>query len=231
MLKQQRLDSLSDGIFAIVMTLLVLEIRVPELRAAVSENDLVYALIETLPLVVSYFLSFTLLYVYWRGQHYISSVFAHNLDSRLTSINAIFLLLIGLVPFSTHFLGLYAFSQTAIILYGVHMLLISLALLWMRVHVRDSADIENEPIDKKTDARGMMRIVMPGAMAILAIALSFVNTLLSVALFMVAIYFNLATSNAHWLNNFFDWVSREFLQRPLRKKKGAAVKKKKVVKK
>ncbi len=223
MLKQQRLDSLSDGIFAIVMTLLVLEIRVPEIINP-TETDLLHSLLESFPLLISYFLSFTLLYVYWRGQHYIASVFAHNLDNRLTSINAVFLLLVGLVPFSTHFLGLYNFHQTAIILYGGHMFLISLTLLWMRVHVRDSADIENEPIDKKSDARGMMRIVMPGVMAAVAIGLSFVNIILSLGLFVLAIYFNLSTSNARWLNKFFDWINRKFINKPRKRLKKAFTK-------
>lgn len=229
MLKQQRLDALSDGIFAIVMTLLVLEIKVPELVGSFSEKMLVHSLAEAAPLLISYVLSFTLLYVYWRGQHYISSVFAHNLDNRLTTINALFLLLIGLVPFSTHFLGLYSFSQTAIILYGIHTLLISLTLLWMRIHVRDSEEIETEPIDKKTDARGMMRIVMPGAMALLAIVLSFVNTFLSLLLFVIAIYFNLATSNAHWMHDFFHWVNEEFINMPKKKKTPAPQKARKKV--
>jgi uncharacterized membrane protein len=219
MLKQQRLDNLSDGIFAIVMTLLVLEIKVPELVHSVSENTLVHSLIDSLPLLISYFLSFTLLYVYWRGQHYISSVFAHNLDNRLTSINAVFLLLIGLVPFSTHFLGLYTFSQTAIILYGAHMLLISITLLWMRVHVRDSKEIENEPIDKKTDSRGMMRIVMPGVMALLAIAFSFLNTFLSLIIFAAAIFFNLSNSDAKWLNNIFDHITHNIINKKYLKRK------------
>jgi uncharacterized membrane protein len=218
MLKQQRLDALSDGIFAIVMTLLVLEIRVPELISVATESDLLHSLIETLPLLFIYATSFTLLYVYWRGQHYIASVFAHNLDNRLTSINAIFLLLIGLVPFSTHFLGLYLFSQVAIVLYGLHMLLISATLLWMRVHVRDSDDIENEKIDKKSDARGMIRIVMPGVMALVAIGLSFVNIMLSLFLFSVAIYFNLATSNARWLDRFFDWINKNFINKKRKRK-------------
>ncbi len=226
MLKQQRLDSLSDGIFSIVMTLLVLELKVPAITESLTEGHLLSSLIEIIPLLLIYFVSFTLLYVYWRGQHYIASVFAHNLDNRLTSINAIFLMLIGLVPFSTHFLGLYLFSQTAIIVYGFHMLLLSATLLWMRIHVRDSADIENEPIDKKSDARGMMRIVMPGAMAIIAILLSFINTMFSLLLFLVAIYFNLASSNAHWLNNIFDKINVKFMSKPKQKQSQKKIAKK-----
>jgi len=97
------------------------------------------------------------------------------------------------------------------------MLMISVTLLWMRVHVRDSSDIESDPIDKRSDARGMIRIVMPGVMAIVAIALSFVNVLLSLSLFVIAIYFNLATSNAHWLDRFFDWVNSKFINKPRKK--------------
>ena len=60
-MKQSRLDQLSDGIFAIVMTILVFEIRVPEFMGIVSEQTLIRSLIVLSPLLLSYLLSFSLL--------------------------------------------------------------------------------------------------------------------------------------------------------------------------
>lgn len=195
MLKQSRLDALADGIFAIVMTLLVIELRIPEIYQYATETELSHFLIENLPLFISYMLSFTLLFVYWRAHHYIASVLARNLDQRLAAINAFFLMLIALVPFSTHFLGAFSYSQIAIIFYGGNMVLISLTLLWMRLYIRDSQTIDNMPVDHDSEVRGMMRIIMPALMAAAAIGLSFINTRWSLLLFLTAIFFNLSDSS------------------------------------
>jgi uncharacterized membrane protein len=195
MLKQSRLDALADGIFAIVMTLLVIELRIPEIYQHATETELGHFLLDNLPLFISYMLSFTLLFVYWRAHHYIASVLARNLDQRLAAINAFFLMLVALVPFSTHFLGEFSYSQTAIIFYGGNMILISLTLLWMRLYIRDSQTIDDVKVDHASEVRGMMRIVMPAVMATVAIGLSFINTNWSLLLFLVAIFFNLSDSS------------------------------------
>ena len=207
MLKQQRLDQLSDGIFAIVMTLLVFELRVPELYQYATETNLVSFLINSIPALITFAFSFTLLFVYWRGHHYIASVYAHNIDQRLSAINAVFLMLIALVPFSSQFLGTYTFSQTAIIVYAVHMILISLTLFWMRMYIRNSKTIENEVLDHDTEVRGIMRIIMPACMAAVAIGLSFINPILSLALFFCAIFFNLASGSTKSLHFIFKRIT------------------------
>ncbi len=195
MLKQSRLDALADGIFAIVMTLLVLEIRIPEIFQYATETELTSFLIENLPLFISYMLSFTLLFVYWRAHHYIASILARNIDQQLAAINAFFLMLIALVPFSTHFIGAFSYSQIAIIFYGGNMILISMTLLWMRLYIRDSKNIDNIEVGHDSEVRGMMRIVMPAVMAVGAIGLSFINTNFSLLLFLIAIFFNLSDSS------------------------------------
>ncbi len=127
-MKQTRLDQLADGIFAIVMTLLVLEIRVPIIDGPLTNAAVLEALISVMPLFLSYLLSFMLLFTYWRGHHYIASVLAKNTDNTLTTINAFFFLFVGLDPFSTLLLGKYAESQAVIIIYGVHIIIIGLLL-------------------------------------------------------------------------------------------------------
>lgn len=211
MLKQSRLDALADGIFAIVMTLLVLEIRIPEVITRATEHDLWLFFIHEFPLFISYTLSFTLLFVYWRGHHYIASVLARTVDNRLANINAVFLLLVGLVPFSTHFLGSFNYSQTAIIFYGINMICISLTLFWMRLYIRNATNIETIDIDHDTEIRGMMRIIMPMLMACAAIVLSFVNTYYSLALFSIAIFFNLSDSSAKHLVSIFRFFTHRVL--------------------
>lgn len=191
-MKQTRLDQLADGIFAIVMTLLVLEIRVPIIDGPLTNAAVLEALISVMPLFLSYLLSFMLLFTYWRGHHYIASVLAKNIDNTLTTINAFFFLFVGLVPFSTLLLGKYAESQAVIIIYGVHIIIIGLLLYWMRQYVIASPTIRNTEMDHTQLRHGTVRILFPVITAILAIVISFVNTELSLFLFTLAILFNLS---------------------------------------
>lgn len=203
-LKQSRLDELSDGIFAIVMTLLVLEIRIPELSGTPENIDLIISLFEIIPNLLSYLLSFALLFTYWRAHHYIVSVYAKNIDSKLTNINALFFFLIGLVPFSSQLLGRYSNTQAAVALFGVHMILISLCILWMRSYVLNDPAINNPRVSKKELQNGNIRTLLPLFSALIAIIVSFYNIKISLAFYTFAILFNLSHTSTQIVHNVVD---------------------------
>ncbi|MEI6553763.1 MAG: TMEM175 family protein, partial [bacterium] len=92
-MKQQRLDGLADGIFAIVMTFLAFEIKVPVMPDFVDEATLFMALKDLLPILLSFLMSFALLFTYWRAHHYITSVYSKTLTVYLACYNALFFLL------------------------------------------------------------------------------------------------------------------------------------------
>lgn len=199
-MKQARLDQLADGIFAIVMTLLVIEIHVPEIVGVLS-NETVFASLGSLtPIFASYFLSFMLLFTYWRGHHFIASVLAQTIDTKLTTINAFFLLFVALVPFSTVLLATYGATQAAIAIYGLHIIVLGLLLYWMRQYVLASPTIENTAVDYLQLRHGTVRILFPVFTAGCAMLISFINTDLSLALFTLAIVFNLSGSSTRMID-------------------------------
>lgn len=208
-IKQSRLDELSDGIFAIVMTLLVLEIQVPELSGIPDNIDLVVALFEVVPNFLSYLLSFALLFTYWRAHHYIVSVYAKNVDSKLTNINALFFLLIGLVPFSSQLLGRYSETQVAVVIFGIHMILISLCILWMRSYVINAPGIKNPRVTKTELHNGTIRTLLPLFSALVAIFVSFYNIKISLAFYTFAIIFNLSHSSTQIVQQVVDLATGE----------------------
>ena len=177
------------------MTLLVLEIRVPELRGIPDNVDLLFSLIQIIPNFLSYLLSFALLFTYWRAHHYIVSVYAKNIDSKLTNINALFFLLIGLVPFSSQLLGQYSNTQIAVVIFGVHMVLISLCILWMRTYVLSADGIKNPRVTKSESQNGKIRTLLPLFSALIAIVVSFFSIKISLAFYTFAILFNLSHSS------------------------------------
>lgn len=188
-----RLDQLSDGIFAIVMTILVFEIKVPATWGPIDNIGLWLEVKNLLPVFLSYVLSFTLLFTYWRAHHFFISIYAKNIDSMLTNINALFFMLISLVPFSAGFLGQYSKNELAVIIFGVHTILIGLTLYWMRRYVLYSPHIQNPEITKREIRGSTVRTLAPVVFAIIAIPLSFFSIKIAFALFTLAVIFNLSS--------------------------------------
>ena len=203
-MKQARLDQLADGIFAIVMTILVFDIRIPEFSGVVDDQMLVNALIDLAPTFLSYILSFSLLFTYWRSHHFIESVLAKNIDLRFSNLNAIFFFFVALVPFSAHFLGNYSYSQSAIISFAVNIILIGLSLYSMRQYVLNSANIQNATITITENEHANMRILFPVGAAVCAIVVSLYNTDFAIALFTLAILFNLLKNSTRHTFIFID---------------------------
>lgn len=191
-MKQSRLDQLADGIFAIVMTLLVFEIRVPEFTGFVSERLLAQSLATLFPLFMSYLLAFALLFTYWRSHHFIASVYAKTIDIKLTNINAIFFFFVALIPFSAHFLGNYSMFQVPVLVFALNVIFIGMSLYAMRKYVEHSKNIEKIEITMTENMHAYTRILFPVFCAAVAILISIIDTTLALFLFTIGILFNLS---------------------------------------
>ena len=201
-----RLDQLSDGIFAIVMTILVFDIRIPVLVDSVDNAELWLEIVRMLPLFLSYLLSFAILFTYWRAHHFFVSVYAKNIDATLTNINALFFMLISLIPFSASILGEFSKNELAIVIFGVHTVLIGLCLYWMRSYVFYSEHIKNPEITKREIRGSTIRTLVPVFCALVAIPLSFLSIKLSLTLFTIAVIFNIS----HYSTRLVEKVLQPF---------------------
>ncbi len=208
-MKQARLDQLADSIFAIVMTILVFEIRIPDYVGVVNEQTLLQSLFDLYPVFLSYLLSFSLLFTYWRSHHFIESILAKNIDTKFSNLNAVFFFFVALVPFSSHFLGKYSYSETAIIFFALNIILIGLSLFVMRQYVIRSKTIENASFTKTENEHANMRILFPVGAAIVAIFVSFFSSNFAILLFTLAILFNLLEKSTHHTFYFIDFFRKK----------------------
>ncbi len=202
-MKHTRLDELSDGIFAIVMTILVFEIKVPYFFTDPTNLELWEEIVKLLPSFLSYLLSFALLFTYWRAHHFFISIYAKNIDSRLANINALFFMLISLAPFSTNLLGNYNQNELAVSIFAIHIILIGLTLYWMRKYVLYSDHIKNPEISDREIHGSTIRTLVPVVISIIAIPLSFLSTELSLTLFTFAVIFNLSHYSTRLVERIF----------------------------
>jgi uncharacterized membrane protein len=201
-----RLDQLSDSIFAIVMTILVFQIRVPAIWGPIDNAGLWLEIKKLFPLLLSYVLSFALLFTYWRAHHFFVSIYAKNVDPMLTNINALFFMLISLVPFSASVLGEYSRNELSIIIFSVHVILIGLVLYWMRRYVLYSPHIQNPEITKREIRGSTIRTLVPVVCALIAIPLSFYSIKLALTLLTLAVIFNLSSYSTRIFENIMKAI-------------------------
>lgn len=190
-MKQQRLNGLSDGIFSIVMTLLAMEFKVPLFDGVVNDYTLWQSLEKLTPILISFVLSFALLFTYWRAHHFLVSVYAKTITVGIANLNALFFFWITLTPFSAHLLGVYSNTRVAIIMYGLNVIMIGISLYWLRAHIEHTDEIHTINITKHDIVSGYVRILFPVFAAVFAIFVSFFSTELSIIVFTGAILFNL----------------------------------------
>jgi uncharacterized membrane protein len=185
-----RLDSLADGIFAIAMTILVFDIKLPEV--SFETNYFAFqAFVSTLPLFLSYLLSFATLFTYWRGYHSTVSDFAQTTDMKFQNFAAAFLFFVALVPFSSRFLSAYSQLSFAVGIFSLNVIAIGLILLVMRVYAWKSGNIENRRITKKENNHSFVRILVPVIFAMIAIFVAPHSTVWALSILTLAILFNL----------------------------------------
>jgi len=98
----QRVDAISDGVFAVAMTLLVLDIKVPIAETIGTEAELAGAFFALMPKFLVYFLSFMTVGIFWTGQS-TQSKYIERSNRNLNWITLLFLLFVSLLPFSTAF--------------------------------------------------------------------------------------------------------------------------------
>ena len=129
----ERIGALSDGLFAIAMTLIVLEIRVPELEHPATDAKLAEALVALAPRFVTYLLSFLTLGIFWNGQQTQMSYFGRG-NRDLAWLELFFLAIIALFPFTTSLLAENIDLRLALGLYWLNIFLAGTALYVIWAH-------------------------------------------------------------------------------------------------
>src|SRR5438876_8119639 len=130
----ERLAALSDGVFAVAMTLLALDLRAPAAEAIHSERELGDALLVIAPRLVPYLMSFLTLGIFWLGQQAQLDRLAKS-DRDLAWMHVGFLCVVCLVPFSTALLAEFLTFRVALIVYWANILLLGIVLLLTCLHV------------------------------------------------------------------------------------------------
>lgn len=175
----ERLAALGDGVFAIAMTLLVLDLHVPASAAIHGERELWRALVALAPRLETYCLSFLTLGIFWVGHQTQLSHFARS-DRHLAWIHIGFLSAVSLIPFSTALLSEFITYRLAVAVYWLNLLLLGIAAYSARRYAA-RAGLVKADITAEMTAATERRIIIAQALYAAGALLCLINTYVSIA--------------------------------------------------
>lgn len=139
-LSKSRIEAFSDGVIAIIITIMVLELHIPELGRETSDHDLWNALLHVLPKLGAYLLSFVIVAILWINHHNLFDKLPHS-TAALVWYNAFLLFAMSLIPLPTAFLAENVNRIPATMFYGLVMFLNAFAFLLMRRYIESKAKL------------------------------------------------------------------------------------------
>ena len=142
-LGKRRIETLIDGIFAISMTLLVLDMRVPQILTQAALELRVY---DLWPKFLIYVLSFVICAVFWVS-HSIQFHYLRGADRTFFWINILFMMFVAFIPFSTHLLSEHIEQRFAVIFYGCHLIAIRICLYFHWYYATSVLRLVDKDID------------------------------------------------------------------------------------
>ncbi|MGG1553936.1 TMEM175 family protein [Paenibacillus ferrarius] len=123
-MKANRMEAFSDGVLAIIITIMVLEFKVPE------GHDW-HSLTGLIPKIMSYIVSFVYVGIYWNNHHHLLHT-VRRINGKLMWLNMLLLFCLSLVPFTTAWMGESHFAPTPTALYGIVLLMAAVAYMFLQ---------------------------------------------------------------------------------------------------
>ncbi len=185
-----RLETFSDGVIAIVITIMILELKVPDLNKDNAAGDTLQHLEKLVPYFITYAFSFMMIGIFWTNHHHMFHLL-ENTDEHLVWQNFIFLFFVSLIPFATAILGANPFEPLSSAIYGCSMLFTSLSFVVMRgyslrkhlVHTDKDKTLTRNIF--RASVKGKNKAVAGTLIYLLAIPLAFVNVFFSYLCFAI----------------------------------------------
>jgi uncharacterized membrane protein len=159
-----RVLALSDGVFAIIITLLVLEVHVPELTQGHSLNE---ALRELRPSLIAFVISFILAGMYWVGHRDLFALIRRT-DRGLVWLNILYLLPLCLLPFGAGMIGTYDQEPVALRIYGLLLVLIAVMRTVIWLYATNRPHLLWERPDARQRRAGLALNLLPAGVYLLA---------------------------------------------------------------
>ena len=195
---KSRVETFSDGVFAIVVTLLVLEIKVPVIKNHESVGELYRALFTLSPKLLSWIMSFAMVTIIWVNHHRLLESINY-INHAIFWINSLLLLSCSFVPFPTALVGDYFNNPVSHSFFGIVMAIPSFVFVLLRLRILHEHDLLKSTVARSTFRKGTRDAIWFGPVLYLTGAgLAWLDTRLALAVFLFIpayfIFFNIRAS-------------------------------------
>ncbi|MBK7869038.1 MAG: DUF1211 domain-containing protein [Ignavibacteriales bacterium] len=188
-MEKTRLEAFSDGVIAIIITLLVLEIKVPHIEGEVTSSTIAAALIKLTPKILSWALSFFMVLIMWVNHHRIFHEIKQS-DNGLMWMNGLLLFFMSFVPFPTAFMGDYFDRSASMFFFGICMGLTALAFVLLRLYILKNSHLLKDGTDKENYSKLIKLSLIGPVMYFLGSGIAFMNVYAAYAVYaIVPVYF------------------------------------------
>jgi uncharacterized membrane protein len=205
MLNKSRLENLSDGLFAIVFTLLVIEIKVPEMHGAISNGELWHTLLELGPLFVGYAVSFVVLAMFWLSHNFFYGHFVKEINRQLIMMNLLYLSFISLIPFSAHLVGRYPDTEIALFIYGLNVLAIGIANILIISYAYRSSELDTSHVSRRLFKQAIIRAYVTPIFTLFGMIAALGAPAFALILYAFPIVFNIIPGTLDTLERLFGF--------------------------
>ncbi len=202
-LGKHRIEALSDGIFAIAMTLLVLDVKVADIPEDLAAPGFLGRMLLGLwPKFLCFVMSFLILGLFWIAHHGYSH-FIKRSDRYFLWLNLLFLLVVVCVPFSADLLGHYPDHRIAAMVYGCNIMFLGITLYWQWWYATSRHRLVGANLEQELIRNGKTRIRLGFIVNGCAMLLALVNPVLSLAVYILfpIIYLMPSKLDGHWTHS------------------------------
>lgn len=189
-LSLDRVNALSDGVMAVVITILVLGIDIPT-EHSFTEAGLMSFFIKLEPSLIAYGTSFVMVGIYWIQNHVMFS-FLRYVNRRLILLNLLFLFPVTLLPFVAKVKALYRYDALVVVIFAGAHILCGLILLAMWAYIVSHPELLVKPVTPQVTRSMALRILITPAVSLVAMGAAFVNIDIGTYIFLIIPFFYLS---------------------------------------
>lgn len=189
-LKKDRLEMFTDGVFAIAITLLILEIKIPKHEDLHHYGGLYNYLLHIWPSYVSYFITFFMIGIYWSNLHWMFEFIIKRTDHFFNLLNILFLMTIAFMPFTTAIFGDFVMDEeyrnAATTAYCVGVLLPIPPVLLLFLYAKHKKRLIDPRLSDSYMKKQILKLVASATLASIALAFSFKYPWVSICMILVS---------------------------------------------
>ncbi|NPV51576.1 MAG: DUF1211 domain-containing protein [Candidatus Methanofastidiosum sp.] len=189
---KERLTFFSDAVFAIAITLLALDIRISGIPNELISLQLKSKIIELIPNIVGFGLSFWIISNFWIKYHRIMGLIKKS-DSTVMYLNLLFLMFIAILPFPNSLLGRYPTEQLVIVLYSLCIFITGIIPNFIWLHASKKYRLIDKSLSKKFIDHVTVRLFVSPLMFLLAVPFSYISSYISILIWFLSLPFGSLT--------------------------------------